>query len=166
MGRYACSVAPATRPTARDAGVSLRMSRQRRTGTTPELAVRRSLHRRGFRYRVDAPLPGLPRRRADLLFGGVKVAVFIDGCFWHSCPEHATVARSNSEWWAAKLSGNVDRDRATDRHLTQLGWTVLRFWEHENPSDVVDQIANTLTVLKARRPSSPVRHSPAKRDER
>lgn len=142
------------------------MSRQRRTDTEPELAIRRSLHSRGFRYRVDAPLPGLPRRRADLLFGGAKVAVFIDGCFWHRCPEHATVSQSNSEWWADKLSGNVARDRATDRHLSELGWTVLRFWEHEKPDDVVALISDALTSGRAGRPVSRVGHSPDKSEER
>jgi DNA mismatch endonuclease, patch repair protein len=108
------------------------MSRQRTRNTTPEVLLRRELHRRGLRYRVDAPLPGMPRRRADLLFTRAKVAVFVDGCFWHGCPEHKTAPRTNGSWWAAKLARNIERDRETGTHLDSLGWTVLRVWEHEN----------------------------------
>ena len=85
-------------------------------------------------------MPGLPRRRADLVFGRRHVAVFIDGCFWHSCPIHATTPRANHDWWVAKLARNEERDRDTDMHLRQLGWHVLRFWEHEDPMAVVDVI--------------------------
>jgi DNA mismatch endonuclease, patch repair protein len=120
--------------------VSARMSRARRRDTAPELAVRREAHRRGLRYRVDAALPGLPRRRADMLFGGRRVVVFVDGCFWHSCPVHASRPSANREWWVAKLRRNEERDRHTDSHLRGLGWTVLRFWEHEDPGTVVDAI--------------------------
>jgi len=111
--------------------ISARMSRQARRDTAPEVALRRELHRRGLRFRVDWPLPGLPRRRADIAFTRRKVAVFVDGCFWHSCPEHATAPVSNGGWWADKLANNVRRDRQTDKHLRSLGWSVLRFWEHE-----------------------------------
>jgi len=110
--------------------VSARMSRQRRRDTEPELLLRRELHRRGMRFRVDAPIPGLPRRRADVVFTRARIAVFVDGCFWHGCPEHATQPASNAQWWATKLTRNVERDRETDEHLRATGWTVLRFWEH------------------------------------
>lgn len=96
------------------------------------MLLRRELHRRGLRYRVDAPVPGFPRRRADVLFARARVAVFIDGCFWHGCPEHKTTPAANGAWWAAKLARNVERDRETDAHLRALGWTVLRIWEHED----------------------------------
>ncbi|MFA4084539.1 very short patch repair endonuclease [Mycobacteroides salmoniphilum] len=109
---------------------SRRMSRQRTRDTEPEMLLRRELHRRGLRYRVDASLPGLPRRRADVLFTRARVAVFVDGCFWHGCPEHKTAPNINGAWWAAKLARNIERDRETDAHLSSLGWTVLRFWEH------------------------------------
>lgn len=112
--------------------VSSRMSRQARRDTAPELALRRELHRLGLRYRVDHPLPGLPRRRADVVFSAAQLAVFIDGCFWHACPQHATQPASNAEWWQTKLARNVARDRDTDRHLEELGWSVLRFWEHDD----------------------------------
>ena len=83
-----------------------------------------------MRFRVDAPIPGLPRRRADVVFTRARIAVFVDGCFWHGCPEHATHPARNAEWWATKLARNVERDRETDEHLRATGWTVLRFWEH------------------------------------
>ncbi len=108
--------------------------------TSPELAVRSAVHRLGLRYRVHArPLPEL-RRTADLIFRPSKVAVFVDGCFWHSCPDHGTSPRTNSQFWQAKLTRNVERDRETDRALTDAGWTVLRFWEHEDPESVAQTI--------------------------
>ncbi|TFV82802.1 very short patch repair endonuclease [Blastococcus sp. CT_GayMR20] len=116
------------------------MSRARRRDTAPEVAVRREAHRRGLRYVVDSALPGLPRRRADMVFTRQRIAVFIDGCFWHSCPVHATTPAANREWWVAKLARNEARDRNTDEHLERLGWRVLRFWEHEDPIAVVDVI--------------------------
>jgi DNA mismatch endonuclease (patch repair protein) len=116
------------------------MSRQRRTGTAPEIALRRELHRRGRRYFVDrAPLPGL-RRRADLVFPRHRVAVYVDGCFWHCCPEHATYPRNNAQWWAEKLAGNVARDRDTDARLGAAGWTVVRVWEHEDAAAAADRV--------------------------
>ncbi len=106
------------------------MQQQGRRDTAPELALRRELWRRGLRYRVDvAPIRG--RRRADVVFTRAKVAVYVDGCFWHRCPLHATTPRSNQEWWTAKLDANVARDRATDEELSAAGWTVVRVWEHE-----------------------------------
>jgi DNA mismatch endonuclease (patch repair protein) len=75
-----------------------------------------------------------------MVFGGRHVAVFVDGCFWHSCPLHATTPTANREWWVAKLDRNQERDRQTDEHLRDLGWTVLRFWEHENPIAAVNVI--------------------------
>lgn len=114
------------------ADVSIRMSRQRRRDTAPELLLRRELHHRGLRFRVDHPLPGLPRRRADVLFTRARIAVFVDGCFWHSCPQHATFPTANADWWRNKLDRNVTRDQETDQHLKDAGWTVLRFWEHED----------------------------------
>jgi DNA mismatch endonuclease (patch repair protein) len=116
------------------------MARQRTRDTQPELLLRRELHRKGLRYRVDAAIPGMPRRRADLLFTRVKVAVFVDGCFWHGCPEHKTAPANNGEWWAAKLAGNIERDRGTDVHLRSIGWTVLRVWEHEDMTHAATDI--------------------------
>ncbi|MBF6160383.1 DNA mismatch endonuclease Vsr [Nocardia cyriacigeorgica] len=120
------------------------MSRQRRAGTEPELALRRELHRRGLRYFVDrAPIRG-QRRRADVIFPRLRVAVYVDGCFWHSCPEHATYPKNNAEWWAEKLAANVARDRATDAALAAAGWRVIRIWEHEDPVAAADRVAAAL----------------------
>lgn len=103
--------------------------------------MRRALHARGLRFRVDYPV--LPRRRADVVFPKHRIAVFIDGCFWHACPEHGTVAKANAAYWASKLTTNKQRDRDTDRRLGEEGWTVLRFWEHEQVEaigDVIEQV--------------------------
>lgn len=137
------------RPPASSTSASARMRRARRRDTQPELAVRREAHRRGLRYRVDLPLPGLRRRRADLTFIRRGVAVFVDGCFWHSCPVHATRPAANGQWWEAKLRRNRERDHDTDAYLHELGWTVLRFWEHEDPVAVVDEIER---AVRGRRP--------------
>ncbi|WP_062994689.1 very short patch repair endonuclease [Nocardia mikamii] len=128
-----------------DAVTSARMARQRRTGTAPETALRTELHRRGLRYFVDrAPLPGL-RRRADLVFPRRKVAVYVDGCFWHRCPLHATYPKNNAQWWAEKLAGNVARDRDTDARLAAAGWLVVRVWEHENSVAAADRVQSALS---------------------
>jgi len=101
--------------------------------TAPELALRRELWRRGLRgYRVDWRVRPL-RRRVDIAWPGRRLAVLVDGCFWHRCPEHGTAPGTNADWWEAKLQRNVDRDRDTDARLSDLGWTVLRVWEHEDP---------------------------------
>jgi DNA mismatch endonuclease (patch repair protein) len=116
------------------------MQMQRTRDTAPELAVRRLLHAAGLRYRVDRPpLPGL-RRRADLVFGPARVVVYVDGCFWHGCPEHGTRPAANAEWWRNKIDANRARDRDTDRRLVEAGWAVLRAWEHEKPDDVAERI--------------------------
>ena len=120
------------------------MSLQARRDTQPELALRRALHARGYRYRVDWALPGMPRRRADIAFPRRRVAIFVDGCFWHSCPVHKTAPANNSQWWAQKLAKNVSRDRETDEYLRDLGWTVLRFWEHEPVDDVLRRVEDML----------------------
>jgi DNA mismatch endonuclease (patch repair protein) len=124
------------------------MSRQASKDTAVELAVRRLLHAAGLRYRVEYPVPGLPRRRIDVAFPGAKVAVLIDGCFWHGCPQHATHPKANAEWWRSKLDRNMARDRETTEHLVAAGWTVLRFWEHEAPEEVAVRVA---TVVERRR---------------
>jgi len=124
------------------------MQRQARRDTVPELSVRRELHRLGLRYRVDRPVgPGV-RRRADVLFGTAKVAVFVDGCFWHRCPQHATDPRANAQWWRDKLDRNVARDRETDATLAAQGWLVVRVWEHE---DAVAAAARIAEAVRARR---------------
>jgi DNA mismatch endonuclease, patch repair protein len=115
-----------------------------RRDTKPELDLRRALHARGRRYKVDAQVvPGL-RRRADMVFVAARVAVFVDGCFWHSCPEHATKPRSNAEWWRQKLQANRVRDDDTDRRLAECGWLPIRIWAHEDPESAADQVEQVL----------------------
>jgi DNA mismatch endonuclease (patch repair protein) len=111
-----------------------------RRDTAPELALRRALHAAGLRYRVGFPVPGQRRRTIDVAFTRAQVAVFVDGCFWHGCPEHGTQPRSNSAWWTTKLSANQARDHDTDRVLAEAGWTVLRVWEHEDPTVAADRV--------------------------
>ena len=123
------------------------MQRQSRRDTKPELALRRALWARGLRYRIDsAPLPGL-RRRADLIFTRARVAVYVDGCFWHRCPIHATAPKANSRWWSDKLDANERRDRDTDEKLTAAGWLVMRVWEHEDADQAASRVE---TVVRAR----------------
>jgi DNA mismatch endonuclease (patch repair protein) len=128
--------------------VSARMRRQASKDTTAELAVRRLLHAAGLRYRIEYPVPGMARRRIDVAFTRAKVAVLIDGCFWHGCPEHATQPKANAEWWQQKLARNVARDTETTEHLTAAGWTVLRFWEHEAPAEVADRVAAAVAARR------------------
>lgn len=128
------------------------MQGNRARDTKPELAVRRLLHRQGFRYRVAiAPEPHL-RRRADIVFTRARVAVFIDGCFWHGCPQHGrTSFQHNPDYWPTKIATNAARDQDTNAKLRAAGWAVLRFWEHEDPDDVVRAITHVLQ-------SNPVLH--------
>lgn len=116
------------------------MSTARRRDTAPELALRRELHALGLRYRVAYPVPSQRRRTIDVAFTRAKVAVFVDGCFWHGCPEHGNQPRSNSSWWATKLAANQARDHDTDRMLNELGWAVVRVWEHEEPHEAASMI--------------------------
>jgi DNA mismatch endonuclease (patch repair protein) len=127
-----------------------KMQAQRSRDTSAELAVRRAVHARGLRYRVDqAPIIGF-RRRADLVFRSLKLAVYVDGCFWHVCPDHGTWPRTNEEWWRQKLERNQERDRETDRRLADEGWTVLRIWEHESPELAADRVAIAAHGLRQR----------------
>ncbi|AZG47183.1 very short patch repair endonuclease [Gordonia insulae] len=137
------------RPKASCQSVSSRMSKQKRRDTEAELRVRRNLHARGIRFRVDVkPEPAL-RARGDIVWRGIRLIVFIDGCFWHGCPQHATRPRANAEWWAEKLDNNIRRDRRTDLALIDRGWTVLRFWEHEDSKGVADRIVARIEELRS-----------------
>ena len=105
------------------------MARVRRSGTKPELLLRTALHQIGLRYRAKSGigLPGTP----DIAFRGIKLAIFVDGCFWHGCPEHGTVPKTNTPFWVAKISRNRLRDKKVDESLKRLGWKVIRIWEHQ-----------------------------------
>jgi DNA mismatch endonuclease (patch repair protein) len=123
---------------------SARFRRVGRRDTPAELRLRSELHGQGLRYLVDAaPLIGL-RRRADLLFRGPRVAVFVDGCFWHGCPQHMTWPAANADWWRAKIERNKARDRDTDRRLKDAGWLVVRVWEHEDPREAAEHVAHAV----------------------
>ncbi|WP_228374241.1 very short patch repair endonuclease [Demequina phytophila] len=142
---------PSRESWASNPGVARSMQANKKRDTQPELAVRRLVHASGLRYRVAAtPIKGV-RRTADLLFRPTKVAVFIDGCFWHSCPIHGTFPRANSDYWLPKLQRNRERDAETTALLTDAGWLVLRFWEHEDPATVARTIV--AAVLERRDPS-------------
>jgi DNA mismatch endonuclease, patch repair protein len=124
----------------------MRATRQR--DTSAELLLRRILHANGLRYHVDrAVLPGV-RRRVDVVFPSIRLAVFIDGCFWHCCPIHGTWPKANSAWWAAKLEANRQRDAATDQQLRAAGWRVERVWEHDSPEAAAKRITRIARMLQ------------------
>lgn len=127
------------------------MSRQGRQDTEPELAVRRLLYAAGLRYRLQRRVPGMARRTIDIAFPGPRIAVFLDGCFWHGCPEHATSPKANAAWWRTKLDKNMARDAETTAHLEAEGWIVLRFWEHEAPEDVAARVVAAIHRARDRR---------------
>lgn len=122
------------------------------------MALRRELFRRGLRYRLNRPVvPGAGRRRVDITFPSSRVAVFVDGCFWHGCPQHGRRAHAVNGWyWPGKIEGNRDRDRDTDRRLTDAGWSVVRVWEHEDPSEAADQIEALVAARRERRDRAPM----------
>lgn len=119
------------------------MSHNRSTDTSPELKLRRQLWRRGYRYRVHARIRGRP----DLVFKRKKVAVFVDGCFWHGCQQHKNPPRTNAAFWKTKIQGNVQRDHKITKELTDAGWVVLRFWEHEVKRDAKSAAARVISIL-------------------
>ena len=120
----------------------------RRTDTRCEVLVRSELHRRGLRFRKDLLLRvGDVRVRPDIVFTKRRLAVFIDGCFWHLCPDHAHIPRSNTSYWVPKLEANVERDRRVDAALAAHGWHALRIWEHTPPADAADRVAGALSEL-------------------
>lgn len=129
-----------------------RMQRVRQKNTSAESALRRELHARGLRYRIHVPVLAKPRRVADVAFSGLRVAIFVDGCFWHGCPQHATWPKENAEFWRAKILANQQRDRDTDERLRAEGWKVVRAWAHEPPERVAAKVA---TIVEKRRERMP-----------
>ena len=127
------------------------MQRVRQKNTSAESALRRELHALGLRYRIQVPVMTKPRRVADVAFGGLRVAIFVDGCFWHGCPDHATWPKQNAEFWRAKIVANQQRDRDTDARLRADGWEVLRVWAHETPHEAAARIATIVRKRKAQR---------------
>ena len=128
------------------------MQANRSRDTSPEVALRKELHRRGIRYRVHyRPVSGL-RCEADIAFPVQRVAVFVDGCFWHSCPEHGSLPKANREWWQQKLARTVERDAVNAQSLLEAGWQVIRVWEHEDVEEAAGAIEASL--LSSRRQKS------------
>jgi DNA mismatch endonuclease (patch repair protein) len=128
-----------------------RMKAARQRDTAAEMALRSKLHRIGLRYRVDvSPLKGI-RRRADVVFRPTKVAVYVDGCFWHGCPIHGTWPKANAEFWREKIERNKERDADTNQRLKEAGWKVIRVWEHENPKEVAEKIAQIVQERRTRK---------------
>lgn len=128
-----------------------RMRAARQRDTSAEMALRSALHRKGLRYRVDAsPLEGI-RRRADVVFRPIKVAIFVDGCFWHGCPIHGTWPKANAEFWRNKIERNKERDADTDQRLKQAGWKVIRVWEHEDPEEAAEKIMQIVQERRTRK---------------
>lgn len=117
-----------------------RMSRTAQRNNKRERALRSELYRRGLRFRLHQQLLPSRRRSVDIAIPSSRIAVFVDGCFWHGCPEHGTWPKNNADWWRAKIDGNIARDRDTDRKLADAGWTVVRVWEHEKVEIAADRI--------------------------
>lgn len=138
--------APASTPEAR-----FRMQSVRQRNTSAEYALRRELYALGLRYRIHVPVLSKPRRVADVAFSGLRVAVFVDGCFWHGCPLHATWPKQNANFWRAKIIANQERDRDTERRLAASGWQVVRVWAHEPPKAAAERIATVVEMRKAKR---------------
>ena len=132
-----------SRPPASSESVRRRMQATRSIDTPPEVALRSELHRLGLRFRLHRELiPGF-RRKVDIVFFRARVAVFVDGCFWHGCPLHGTLPKStHRDFWAEKIDRNRRRDRDTNRRLETLGWLVIRVWEHEKPKAAAEYIAH------------------------
>ncbi len=135
------------------AAVTAQMKGNRRADTRPEVALRAALHARGLRFRKDyrLPIPGARPTRVDVVFTRARVAVFIDGCFWHGCPEHGRVPSTNAHYWPAKLARNRERDRRVTAGLEADGWTVVRAWEHEAVEGVVERVAAAVARARSER---------------
>lgn len=116
--------------------------------TSPELALRSILHARGlrFRKRLTIRLGGRRWTQPDVVFTRQRIAVYVDGCFWHRCPVHGTRPKGNAAYWSPKLDRSVARDRDTDARLAALGWTVVRAWEHEEPDAVAERVVAALSA--------------------
>lgn len=128
--------------------VSQRMRRNRKVDSKPEVALRSMLHRRGYRFRKHLPVRTAERLiKPDIVFTRTKLAVFVDGCFWHCCPSHGTQPRANTDYWGPKLARNVARDKAVNKALKDAGWRVIRAWEHDDPRDVADRVERALATV-------------------
>lgn len=138
------------RPLSSSSDASRRMAKVRQKGTGAEVALRREMYRIGLRYRIEYEVLRKPRRVADVAFPGRKIAVFVDGCFWHGCPEHATWPKQNADFWREKIEANQRRDADTNDRLRSLGWTVLRFWSHESPTEAARAVAHVIALADSK----------------
>lgn len=136
----------------------MRATAQRQTG--PERALQELLDRAGLQYEVDTKALPTLRSRPDILFPGERLAVFVDGCFWHACPDHGTLPKNNGGWWAAKLAVNRRRDEETDRVLMDAGWVVLRFWEHDDPLIAAESVVEAVSRKRTGLEGHPASYAP------
>jgi DNA mismatch endonuclease, patch repair protein len=141
------------RPPPSSAGASATMRANRPTGTKPEAGLRSELHRRGFRFRKNLTVAvGGIRTAPDIVFQRQRVAVFVDGCFWHGCPTHATSPRANADYWLPKLARNRERDSQITHELEAAGWRVIRVWEHQDVETAADAVS---ALLRDSPPATP-----------
>jgi DNA mismatch endonuclease (patch repair protein) len=140
---------PRVSPSSHEA--SLRLARVRQKDTNVELALRKELHAKGLRYRLHVPLLTKPRRVPDIVFSSAKVAVFVDGCFWHGCPEHGSWPKSNAQFWREKIEANRARDADTDQRLQASGWQVVRVWAHESAHQAAKRIEEIVRSVGGRK---------------
>jgi DNA mismatch endonuclease, patch repair protein len=143
------------KPSSAQAEVRMRASKQRDTAI--EIALRSELHARNLRFRLHHKLPEL-RGAIDIAFPRSRVAIFVDGCFWHFCPVHKTIPKANREWWLNKLKTNRARDQKISRRLIKSGWIVFRVWEHENMRQVAKRIEPLVRSRSASLASRTTRH--------
>ena len=130
-------MSPTGHPIPADENISEQMRRMPTKNTDPEIKVRKSLYAKGLRYRLHRKdLPGKP----DIALGPAKVAVFVDGCYWHNCPEHGTLPKNNRKWWEEKFRKNRERDLRNDTKLIEMGWLPVHIWEHEDPNEAAARI--------------------------
>jgi len=125
------------------------MKAAHREDTRPETQLRSHLHRLGLRFRIHQKLLDGVRRKADVVFASARIAVLVDGCFWHGCPQHATWPKENADFWRDKIETNRRRDADTDRRLAEAGWLVIRVWEHEEPAAAAARIAEAVRTRRA-----------------
>ncbi|HLW79465.1 MAG TPA: very short patch repair endonuclease [Terriglobia bacterium] len=124
------------------------LGRVRHHGTSPEIELRRALHRAGLRHRLRYPLPGSP----DLVLVAARLAIFVDGCFWHGCPLHGTIPKTNTSFWQAKIHRNRERDRVVDQRLRAAGWMTIRIWEHEIRKELDSLVVRVVDLAASRHP--------------
>ena len=154
------------RPAPSSTAASRRMRITRRRDTPGELAIRSRLHNLGYRFRVDvSPIAGR-RSRADIVFPRRQLAVYIDGCFWHGCPDHGTWPKANADWWRSKIEANRQRDQTTDAEMLVFGWRVVRIWTHESSDSATQRVIDALRQANSTKRPEPKLERPDQPSER